>query len=92
MIIFSNLLQTQFCHYYFRNNPSLGLKASMDSPRVTQERADTKQRNRSGTQNGNDLFNEMKHRFLSFKRNKYQYELHSSSSRTVEFKSMNMVF
>lgn len=59
----------------FRNNTALSLKASMDSPRVTQELADTKQRNTSGTQNGNDLFNEMKHRFLSFKRHKYQENL-----------------
>ncbi|KAL8097365.1 beta carbonic anhydrase 5, chloroplastic [Apium graveolens] len=59
----------------FRNNPTLSLKASMDSPRVTQELADTKQSNTTGTQNGNDLFNEMKHRFLSFKRHKYQENL-----------------
>lgn len=66
---------TYICFFCHRNNPALSLKASMDSPRVAQELADTKQRNTSGTQNGNDLFNEMKHRFLSFKRHKYQYEL-----------------
>lgn len=73
------------CLFYHRTNPALGLKASMDSPRVTQELADTKQRSTSGTQNGNDLFNEMKHRFLSFKRHKYQYELCASGLRTVGF-------
>lgn len=66
---------THLCLLCHRNNPALSLKASMDSPRVTQELADTKQRNTSGTQNGNDLFNQMKHRFLSFKRHKYEYGL-----------------
>lgn len=56
--------------YIYRMNPALELKASGESARLTQELMDKKQ-STGGTQNGNDLFNEMKHRFLSFKKQKY---------------------
>lgn len=56
---------------YSKSNPALELKASREPPRLTQELTNNKQRNTVGTQNGNDLFNEMKHRFLSFKKQKY---------------------
>ncbi|KAF5949202.1 hypothetical protein HYC85_015159 [Camellia sinensis] len=53
------------------SNPVLRLKASMEPPGLTQGLTNSKQESIIGTQNGSDLFNEMKHRFLSFKRQKF---------------------
>ncbi|KAF5946487.1 hypothetical protein HYC85_016715 [Camellia sinensis] len=43
----------------------------MEPPGLTQGLTNSKQESIIGTQNGSDLFNEMKHRFLSFKRQKF---------------------
>ncbi|CAL5395532.1 unnamed protein product [Camellia sinensis] len=53
------------------SNPVLRLKASMEPPGLTQGLTNSKQESIIGTQNGSDLFNEMKHQFLSFKRQKF---------------------
>ncbi|GMP38908.1 hypothetical protein CsSME_00009977 [Camellia sinensis var. sinensis] len=55
----------------FKSNSVLRLKASMEPPGLTQELTNSKQESIIGTRNGSDLFNEMKHRFLSFKRQKF---------------------
>ncbi|KAF5943656.1 hypothetical protein HYC85_017733 [Camellia sinensis] len=46
----------------FKSNSVLRLKASMEPPGLTQELTNSKQESIIGTQNGSDLFNEMKHR------------------------------
>ncbi|THG10523.1 hypothetical protein TEA_027812 [Camellia sinensis var. sinensis] len=43
----------------------------MEPPRLTEGLTNSKQESIIGTQNGSDLFNEMKHQFLSFKRQKF---------------------
>ncbi|KAF5956527.1 hypothetical protein HYC85_003752 [Camellia sinensis] len=53
------------------SNPVLRLKASMEPPGLTEGLTNSKQESIIGTQNGSDLFNEMKHQFLSFKRQKF---------------------
>lgn len=56
----------------FKGSSALRLKASKDSPGLTEGLANNKQKScLAGTQNGSDLFNEMKHRFLSFKKHKF---------------------
>ncbi|KAF5935764.1 hypothetical protein HYC85_026893 [Camellia sinensis] len=54
-----------------KSNPVLRLKASMEPPGLTEGLTNSKQESIIGTQNGSDLFNEMKHQFLSFKRQKF---------------------
>ncbi|KAA8545658.1 hypothetical protein F0562_020891 [Nyssa sinensis] len=49
----------------------LKLMASSNSPGLTKEFTNEKQQSIAGNQTGCDLFNEMKHRFLSFKKHKY---------------------
>ncbi|KAF5936919.1 hypothetical protein HYC85_024425 [Camellia sinensis] len=60
-------------HYpIHRGSSALRLKASKESPGLTEGLANNKQKScLAGTQNGSDLFNEMKHRFLSFKKHKF---------------------
>uniref|UniRef100_A0A5B6ZQ27 Carbonic anhydrase n=1 Tax=Davidia involucrata TaxID=16924 RepID=A0A5B6ZQ27_DAVIN len=55
----------------FKTTLALRLKASREPLGVTQELTNKKQKSVAGTQNGCDMFNEMKHRFLSFKKHKY---------------------
>ncbi|CAL5358345.1 unnamed protein product [Camellia sinensis] len=56
----------------FKGSSALRLKASKESPGLTEGLANNKQKScLAGTQNGSDLFNEMKHRFLSFKKHKF---------------------
>ncbi|CAL5430620.1 unnamed protein product [Camellia sinensis] len=43
----------------------------MEPPGLTEGLTNSKQESIIGTQNGSDLFNEMKHQFLSFKRQKF---------------------
>ncbi|KAM7474837.1 hypothetical protein LguiB_022080 [Lonicera macranthoides] len=57
------------------SNLALILKASGDAPGLTQELTSNKQKSVVETQNGSDLFNEMKHRFLNFKKHNYQENL-----------------
>ncbi|KAL6957914.1 carbonic anhydrase [Sarracenia purpurea var. burkii] len=53
--------------------PALSLKALGETLRMTQELTNNKLK--SLNQNGSDPFNEMKHRFLSFKKNKFLEDL-----------------
>ncbi|XP_028093065.1 beta carbonic anhydrase 5, chloroplastic isoform X4 [Camellia sinensis] len=56
----------------FKGSSALRLKASKESPGLTEGLTNNKQKScLAGTQNGSDLFNEMKHRFLSFKKHKF---------------------
>ncbi|CAL5434322.1 unnamed protein product [Camellia sinensis] len=56
----------------FQGSSALRLKASKESPGLTEGLTNNKQKScLAGTQNGSDLFNEMKHRFLSFKKHKF---------------------
>ncbi|PSS02603.1 Beta carbonic anhydrase [Actinidia chinensis var. chinensis] len=55
----------------FRSNPALKLKALKESQGLTQELMNNKLKSIVETQDGSDLFNEMKHRFLSFKKHKF---------------------
>ncbi|XP_017215038.1 beta carbonic anhydrase 5, chloroplastic-like isoform X1 [Daucus carota subsp. sativus] len=56
---------------YTKSQPASGIK-SLRFPRVLiQEPTISQQTSTVKTQDGNDLFNEMKHRFLSFKKDKY---------------------
>ena len=48
-----------------RGSSAFRLKASMESLGLTEELANNKLKSVGGTQNGSDLFNEMKHQFLS---------------------------
>ncbi|XP_074344450.1 beta carbonic anhydrase 5, chloroplastic-like [Apium graveolens] len=54
-----------------RSEPALGIKPSRLARVLLQEPTINQQTSTVGTQNENDLFNEMKHRFLSFKKHKY---------------------
>ncbi|XP_057493522.1 beta carbonic anhydrase 5, chloroplastic-like isoform X1 [Actinidia eriantha] len=55
----------------FRSNPALSLKALRESPELTQELTNNKPKSIEETQDGSNLFNEMKHRFLNFKKRKF---------------------
>ncbi|CAL5324266.1 unnamed protein product [Camellia sinensis] len=74
------------------SNPVLRLKASLEPPGLTQGLTNSKQESIIGTQNGSDLFNEMKHWFLSFKSQKFLENLEcyenlakSQASKTLGF-------
>lgn len=54
-----------------RRNSALRLKTSRDPMSLTQEIVDEKQKTTVLTESASDLFSEMKHRFLSFKKEKY---------------------
>lgn len=54
----------------FKGRPALRVKASWDSPGLTQERTNNTLNSMAETENGNDMFGEMKQRFLSFKKQK----------------------
>ncbi|KAL6347364.1 hypothetical protein AAG906_017103 [Vitis piasezkii] len=53
------------------SSQSLRLKASRESPRVTQELKSNRLESIAEIENRYDVFDEMKHRFLSFKKHKY---------------------
>ncbi|KAK3185148.1 hypothetical protein Dsin_032434 [Dipteronia sinensis] len=55
----------------FYKSPGLKLKAARKSVGLTQELKSDKMETKVGTANELDLFDEMKHRFLSFKKQKY---------------------
>lgn len=57
--------------YVFRSKPALGIKPSRFPRVLIQEPTINQQASTVGTRGDNDLFKEMKHRFLSFKKHKY---------------------
>lgn len=57
--------------YVHSSKPALGIKPSRFPRVLIQEPTINQQTSTVGTQDENDLFNEMKHRFLSFKKQKY---------------------
>ncbi|CAK9178149.1 unnamed protein product [Ilex paraguariensis] len=59
----------------WRSNPALRLKASLEAPGLTEKITSNKQKSIAVAQNESALFSEMKHRFLSFKKNKYMENL-----------------
>uniref|UniRef100_A0A5B6ZPU5 Uncharacterized protein n=1 Tax=Davidia involucrata TaxID=16924 RepID=A0A5B6ZPU5_DAVIN len=69
----------------FKTTLALRLKASREPLGVTQELTNKKQKSVAGTQNGCDMFNEMKHRFLSFKKHKYLYGANNSGLMLFTF-------
>uniref|UniRef100_A0A5B7BAT0 Uncharacterized protein n=1 Tax=Davidia involucrata TaxID=16924 RepID=A0A5B7BAT0_DAVIN len=79
------LLQMSAFHIC-RTTLALRLKASRESPGLTQELTNRKQKSVAGNQTGCDLFNEMKHRFLSFKKHKYLYGANNSGLMLFTFK------
>lgn len=54
-----------------KSNPAFILKASKDPLHLTQEVPNSKVANAGGVEKGDNLFDELKHRFLSFKKQKY---------------------
>ena len=58
------------CFSVFRTNSDLKSQASREPARVTKELKSDKSERMAGVEPV-DLFNEMKQRFLSFKKNKY---------------------
>ncbi|XP_052205862.1 beta carbonic anhydrase 5, chloroplastic isoform X2 [Diospyros lotus] len=58
----------RFLNYF---NPTLRLKASRESQGLTEQVTYNKQNRLVETQHGSDLFSELKHRFLSFKKHKF---------------------
>ncbi|XP_019173219.1 PREDICTED: beta carbonic anhydrase 5, chloroplastic-like isoform X1 [Ipomoea nil] len=74
----SEVEQTHFRSSSFskcRRNPALRMKTSRDPMSLTQEIVDDKQKTAVLTESVPDLFSEMKHRFLSFKKEKYLADL-----------------
>ncbi|THG14346.1 hypothetical protein TEA_018900 [Camellia sinensis var. sinensis] len=67
------------------SNPILRLKASMEPPGLTEGLTNSKQESIIGTQNGSDLFNEMKHQFLSFKRENLECYENLAKSQAPKF-------
>lgn len=59
------------CLYVHRSKPALGIKPSRFSRVMIQEPTINQQTSTVGTRDENDLFKEMKHRFLSFKKHKF---------------------
>ncbi|CAA2965136.1 beta carbonic anhydrase 5, chloroplastic-like isoform X2 [Olea europaea var. sylvestris] len=55
----------------FKRTPTLRLKALRESPGLTQEIIDNPQKSIGPIEKGFDAFEEMRHRFLSFKKDKY---------------------
>ncbi|XP_028079685.1 beta carbonic anhydrase 5, chloroplastic-like [Camellia sinensis] len=68
-----------------KSNPILRLKASMEPPGLTEGLTNSKQESIIGTQNGSDLFNEMKHQFLSFKRENLECYENLAKSQAPKF-------
>ncbi|XP_059653249.1 beta carbonic anhydrase 5, chloroplastic-like isoform X2 [Cornus florida] len=64
------LLQMSAFHIC-RPNSSLRLKASREPLGLTRELPNNKDTSIAGAENGRDVFNEMKHRFLNFKKHTY---------------------
>lgn len=70
------LEQTRFrLSTFSKSNAALRLKASREHMSLVHEIVDDKQKNGVLTQTGSDMFSEMKHRFLSFKKDKYMADL-----------------
>ncbi|XP_024168085.1 beta carbonic anhydrase 5, chloroplastic isoform X2 [Rosa chinensis] len=63
--------QTRFRLFSNSNYPGLTIKASRESLGLTQELKSNKLERVVETEDGSDLFEDMKHRFLSFKKHKY---------------------
>ncbi|XP_034682220.1 beta carbonic anhydrase 5, chloroplastic-like isoform X2 [Vitis riparia] len=63
--------QTHVTNLASLNSQSLRLKASRESPGVTQELKSNRLESIAEIENRYDVFDEMKHRFLSFKKHKY---------------------
>ncbi|KAF5938340.1 hypothetical protein HYC85_022599 [Camellia sinensis] len=59
--------------------------ASMEPPGLTEGLTNSKQESIIGTQNGSDLFNEMKHQFLSFKRENLECYENLAKSQAPKF-------
>ena len=55
----------------FRTNSDLRLQASREPPGLTKELKSDKSERMERIEHGSDLFDEMKQRFLSFKKHKY---------------------
>ncbi|PON98317.1 Carbonic anhydrase [Trema orientale] len=58
-----------------RTSPGLAMKASREPPGLTQELRNSKLERVAETESGSDLFDNIKHRFLSFKKHKYMENL-----------------
>ncbi|KAK2983162.1 hypothetical protein RJ640_018507 [Escallonia rubra] len=67
----SNLKFAEIEQTHLRRSPALKLKASREASGLTQELAKSKEKSMGETESSCDLFNEMKHRFLSFKNDNY---------------------
>ncbi|KAJ9705726.1 hypothetical protein PVL29_003693 [Vitis rotundifolia] len=63
--------QTYVTNLASLNSQSLRLKASRESPGLSQELTSNRLESIAEIENGYDVFDEMKHRFLSFKKHKY---------------------
>ncbi|KAL5562647.1 hypothetical protein UlMin_032394 [Ulmus minor] len=59
----------------FRTSPGLIMKTSSESPGLTQELKKNIMETEAQTETGSDVFEDMKHRFLSFKKHKYMENL-----------------
>ncbi|XP_024168087.1 beta carbonic anhydrase 5, chloroplastic isoform X4 [Rosa chinensis] len=67
----SKLKSGEFQQTRFSSYPGLTIKASRESLGLTQELKSNKLERVVETEDGSDLFEDMKHRFLSFKKHKY---------------------